>query len=46
LRGEIESRAPERMSEIVDEVAEQVASRYGGNPNGGMSAFIVASRVP
>ncbi|ARM12000.1 MULTISPECIES: class I SAM-dependent methyltransferase [Rhizobium] len=46
LRGEIESRAPERMSEIVDEVAEQVASRYGANPRGGMSAFIVTGRVP
>ncbi|MEB3043802.1 class I SAM-dependent methyltransferase [Rhizobium mulingense] len=45
LRGEIESRAPERMSEIVDEVAEQVASRYGANPCGDMSAFIVTGRV-
>ncbi|ARQ57946.1 methyltransferase domain-containing protein [Rhizobium sophoriradicis] len=45
LRGEIELRAPERMSEIVDEVAEQVASRYGASPSGGMSAFIVTGRV-
>ncbi|MBX4940817.1 class I SAM-dependent methyltransferase [Rhizobium binae] len=46
LRGEIESRAPERMSEIVDEVAQQVASRHGASPSGGMSAFIVTGCVP
>ncbi|WP_064696142.1 class I SAM-dependent methyltransferase [Rhizobium aegyptiacum] len=46
LSGEIELRAPERMSEIVDEVAERVASRHGARPCGSMSALIVAGRAP
>ena len=46
LRGEIEQRAPERMSEIVDQVAERVESRYGARPSGGMSALIAAGRAP
>ncbi|MBX4953903.1 methyltransferase domain-containing protein [Rhizobium lentis] len=46
LREEIEWRAPERMSEIVDEVAERVASRHGVHPSGSMSALIVAGRAP
>lgn len=46
LRGEIENRAPGRIGEIVDEVAEQVESRHGVRPCGGMSAFIVGGRAP
>ena len=45
LRGEIEWRAPERMSEIVDEVAERVEARHGARPSGGMSALVVAGSV-
>jgi len=45
LRGEIEQRAPERMSEIVDQVAERVQSRYGARPSGRMSALIAAGRA-
>ncbi|MDO3434456.1 methyltransferase domain-containing protein [Rhizobium sp. CBN3] len=45
LSGEIEWRAPERMSEIVDEVAERVASRYGVRPCGSMSALVVSGRA-
>jgi SAM-dependent methyltransferase len=45
LRGEIEMRAPGRIGEIVDEVAEHVESRHGVRPCGGMSAFIVVGRV-
>ncbi|NEJ23087.1 methyltransferase domain-containing protein [Rhizobium leguminosarum] len=41
LREEIERRAPARISEIVDEVAEQMESRHGVRPCGGMSAFVV-----
>lgn len=46
LRREIEWRAPEHISEIVDEVAERVGSRHGARPCGGMSALIVAGRAP
>lgn len=46
LSGEIEWRAPERMSEIVDEVAERVASRYGARPRGSMSALVASGRAP
>ncbi|MGB8290416.1 methyltransferase domain-containing protein [Rhizobium ruizarguesonis] len=45
LREEIESRAPARISEIVDEVAEQMESRHGVRPCGGMSAFVVVGRA-
>ncbi|RFB95039.1 ubiquinone biosynthesis methyltransferase UbiE [Rhizobium leguminosarum bv. trifolii] len=45
LRGEIEWRAPERMSEIVDEVAGRVEARYGACPSGGMSALVVTGHV-
>jgi ubiquinone/menaquinone biosynthesis C-methylase UbiE len=45
LREEIESRAPARISEIVDEVAERMESRYGVRPCGGMSAFVVVGRA-
>ncbi|MBX5201558.1 methyltransferase domain-containing protein [Rhizobium sp. NZLR1] len=45
LRGEIEWRAPERISEIVDEVAERVEARHGACPSGGMSALVVAGRA-
>lgn len=45
LRGEIEWRAPERMSQIVDEVAERVEARHGACPSGGMSALIFAGRL-
>ncbi|WP_064710676.1 class I SAM-dependent methyltransferase [Rhizobium bangladeshense] len=46
LSGEIELRAPDRMSEIVDEVTERVASRHGSRPYGSMSALIVVGRAP
>ncbi|MGR9245739.1 class I SAM-dependent methyltransferase [Rhizobium leguminosarum] len=45
LRREMEWRAPEHISEIVDEVAERVESRHGARPCGGMSALIVAGRA-
>ncbi|NEI97150.1 class I SAM-dependent methyltransferase [Rhizobium ruizarguesonis] len=45
LREEIERRAPARSSEIVDEVAERMESRYGVRPCGGMSAFVVVGRA-
>ncbi|MGO7031151.1 methyltransferase domain-containing protein [Rhizobium ruizarguesonis] len=45
LREEIERRAPARISEIVDEVAERMESRYGVRPCGGMSAFVVVGRA-
>jgi ubiquinone/menaquinone biosynthesis C-methylase UbiE len=45
LREEIERRAPARISEIVDEVAEQMESRHGVRPCGGMSAFVVVGRA-
>lgn len=45
LRGEIEMRAPGRIGEIVDEVAEHVESRHEVRPRGGMSAFVVVGRV-
>ncbi len=45
LRGEIEWRAPERLSEIVDEVAERVEARHGASPSGSMSALVVAGRA-
>ncbi|MBY3413980.1 methyltransferase domain-containing protein [Rhizobium laguerreae] len=45
LRGEIEKRAPGRILEIVDEVAEQLESRHGVRPCGGMSALVVVGRV-
>ncbi|PDS72852.1 methyltransferase domain-containing protein [Rhizobium sp. L43] len=45
LRGEIEWRAPERMSEIVDAVAERVEARHGACPSGSMSALVVAGRA-
>ncbi|MGO7215899.1 class I SAM-dependent methyltransferase [Rhizobium ruizarguesonis] len=45
LREEIERRAPSRISEIVDEVAERMESRHGVRPCGGMSAFVVVGRA-
>ncbi|RXT20905.1 ubiquinone biosynthesis methyltransferase UbiE [Rhizobium leguminosarum] len=45
LREEIERRAPARISEIVDEVAERMESRHGVRPCGGMSAFVVVGRA-
>ncbi|EJC78964.1 methylase involved in ubiquinone/menaquinone biosynthesis [Rhizobium leguminosarum bv. trifolii WSM2297] len=45
LRGEIEWRAPERMSEIVDEVAERVEARQGACPSGSMSALVVTGHA-
>ncbi|MDC9812417.1 MULTISPECIES: class I SAM-dependent methyltransferase [Rhizobium] len=45
LRGEIEWRAPERMSEIVDAVAERLEARHGACPSGSMSALVVAGRA-
>ncbi|MBB2753328.1 UNVERIFIED_ORG: ubiquinone/menaquinone biosynthesis C-methylase UbiE [Rhizobium aethiopicum] len=45
LRGEIEWRAPERMSEIVEEVAGRMEARHGACPSGGMSALVVTGRV-
>ncbi|MGO7586619.1 class I SAM-dependent methyltransferase [Rhizobium ruizarguesonis] len=45
LREEIERRAPARISEIVDEVAGRMESRYGVRPCGGMSAFVVVGRA-
>ncbi|MBY5357495.1 methyltransferase domain-containing protein [Rhizobium leguminosarum] len=45
LREEIERRAPARISEVVDAVTEQLESRHGVRPCGGMSAFVVVGRV-
>lgn len=45
LRAEIDRRAPGRIGEIVDQVAEQVESRHGVRPCGGMSAFVVVGHI-
>src|SRR5690606_11867518 len=45
LRGEIESRAPERLDEVTEKAAEAVAARFGQSAvENRMSALVVTAR--